>query len=250
MTVEGKLDRSEVVVERGGSVGEDIYPGEVRATSLRARMQARDAKLRDVRIGHPDTIPLRLANVHELPLVQLRETDNSSAQFMPGDMLCPEATLDKGIKVDLWNDATGNFDTIELNWNDDTNPARTLHIILTQEPVIEPPPTLFATLLCQPSDKDKDEDKDKDKDKPARIAVPLHAQSPLPRRVNLADPARGHRAGLTRRHAEFVWYLSKPHTKLGAQSLFVIKSDRNGHLYLPEAPEEFFALADALPLQT
>ena len=106
-------------------------------------------------------------------------------------------------------------------------------LTLTDEAVVEPPPALYLAMQ-----------RSVDGAGNWRIGVPLHAQSPLPRRVDLMDPARGFRIGLMRRHADFVWYLTCPATMLGKQSLAVHKSDRNGQGYWPREAAEFLTPKD------
>jgi hypothetical protein len=72
-----------------------------------------------------------------------------------------------------------------------------------------------------------------------RIAVPLHAQSPLPWRVDLVEPARDFRRGMERRQATFVWPLVRRRDELMGHALYVVKSDRNGQTYLPDGESEF-----------
>jgi hypothetical protein len=101
-------------------------------------------------------------------------------------------------------------------------------LTLTDEAVVEPPPGLYAALL-----------RTKNAAGAWRMAVPVYAQSPLPWRVDLVDPARDFRRGMMRRQATFVWTLGRPAEDFGPHSLYVIRVDRNGQTYLPEEVGEF-----------
>ncbi|WP_374310562.1 hypothetical protein [Methylocella sp.] len=72
-----------------------------------------------------------------------------------------------------------------------------------------------------------------------RLAAPLHAQSPLPSRVDLVEPARSFRRAMMRRRASFVWTLVRPRAEFDDKCVTVVKSDRNGQTYLPEKLDEF-----------
>ncbi|BBB70186.1 hypothetical protein UNDYM_5933 (plasmid) [Undibacterium sp. YM2] len=225
------------------SSGGDIKPKEkfdlkTYTSELCAKLEDRNGKQRNLHIFSKEIVELNLAKVYELPLAALREADGSPARFSAGDMLCLKVSLKKEREVELWNDEYRKFDQVRLDWKGEEAPSHTLRINMTDEPVVEPPPALYATLLRTAGDNEKT----------WRIAVPQHAQSPLPRRIDLVDPARGFRLGLMQRHADFVWYMSRPATDLGPSSLYVIKSDRNGQLYLPESQEEFLAPATGLPI--
>jgi hypothetical protein len=217
----------------GGDIDPSLHPP---ALQLSAKVQNRDGKERKLKISSAAKVILKFATVCELPMSMLREENGAGAQLVPGDTLCLEAVLQPNQVIRLWNGSTGSAQEVTLTWTSTSTPVRTLRIIVTKESVIEPPPALYATLLRR------------ERERAWQIAIPQHAQSPLPRRVDLVEPARGFRLGLMKRHADFVWHMSRPAADFGPQSLYIIKSDRNGQLYLPEAADEFFAPASALPI--
>lgn len=190
--------------------------------------------------GKPDTSELRiaLATVYEMPLSQLVEADGKPADLQPGDVLQVSAAIPAvardgtatSFSPSLWNSRDQKFNAVDITL--EPVPNCTIVLTLTDEAVVEPPPALY---LAMQRSKGPDG---------WRLGVPLHAQSPLPRRVDLMDPARGFRTGLMRRHADFVWYLACPATMLGPNSLAVHKSDRNGQGYWPMEVDEFLTPVD------
>lgn len=176
---------------------------------------------------------MRPGTVYELPLALLVEDDGTPASLHAGDVLQLTAALPAGppLSVQLFNSVNGDFAPVDIALT--TSPYCVLTLTLTDEAVIEPPPALYLALQRSLNQQGE-----------MRISMPLHAQSPLPRRVDLMDPARGFRTGLMRRSADFVWYLSSPATMLGDHSLAVHKSDRNGQGYWPETEAEFLTPED------
>jgi hypothetical protein len=182
-----------------------------------------------------DKVALKLGTVYELPLAALAEVDGTPARLSPGDILVMETALNDSATAVFWNSATGKpTDLVDLLPTPPTTPnassnipACSLRFVLTDDPVIEPPPALYATLLRTGTELS------------SRLSVPLHAQSPLPWRVDLVDPARDFRHGMMRRHASFVWTLVRPRAEFKTECIYVIKADRNGQTYLPEEVSEF-----------
>ena len=153
-----------------------------------------------------------------------------------GDLLQIDAALIPTTNsVRLWNTTAQEAKTINIDINDNTHCM--LPLTLTEEAVVEPPPALYLALQRSESAA-----------KTLRLSVPLHVQSPLPRRVDLMDPARGFRSGLLKRHADFVWYLSSPDAMLGEHSIVPLKSDRNGQGYWPITATEFLTPQKYTPI--
>ena len=175
----------------------------------------------------PANLMLALGVVYELPLALLTEADGKPLQLGPGDVLQLSAKLTTS-SVTLWDASHQVISKDNVTVKPDVTPGCVLPLTLTAEPVVEPPPALYLAFQRTPDAQGK-----------IRMAVPLHAQSPLPRRVDLLDPARDFRTGSMRRSATFVWYLISPATMLAANSLTVHKSDRNGQGYWPETVTEF-----------
>ncbi|NHZ91120.1 hypothetical protein F2P45_19160 [Massilia sp. CCM 8733] len=145
-----------------------------------------------------------LGKVYEMPLAMLVETDGSPAGLAPGDVLtigaalCGKRDSTSGdlpatYTARLWSTQAGDLADVSVALN--PAPHCRLTLTLTAEAVVEPPPALY--LVMQRSEA---------KQTPAdyRIGVPLHAQSPLPRRIDLMNPVRGFRSGPMLRHADFV----------------------------------------------
>lgn len=184
----------------------------------------------------PDKGPLvETGTVYELPLSQLTEENGTPARLRAGDVLQVDAALgfdEKGepqsaVQLELWHNANGKPQAATLLTPTNSAPHSLLAITLTDEAVAEPPAALYLALQRSGADD------------ATRLSVPLHAQSPLPRRLDLMDAARGFRQGLLRRHADFVWYLNSTDARLGAHALAPVKSDRNGQAYFPTSAAEF-----------
>lgn len=211
------------------------------------KLLAASGKTREVKFGsHIDVkdkpvageLWVKLATVYEMPLTRLVEANGEPADLQPGDVLQVSAALrgkpdntDSLLTRRLWNTQAGDFTAVDIALT--PVPTCTLALTLTDEAVVEPPPALYLALQ-----------RSQGKDGRWRLAMPLHAQSPLPRRVDLMDPARGFRTGLMRRHADFVWYLTCPATMLKEHALAVLKSDRNGQGYWPDSVAEFLTPED------
>jgi hypothetical protein len=197
-----------------------------------------NGKQRKVEFGaHSDAqLKIELGTVYELPLVRLVEIDGKPAVLAAGDLLQIDAALIPTTNsVRLWNTTAQEAKTINIDINDNTHCM--LPLTLTEEAVVEPPPALYLALQRSESAA-----------KTLRLSVPLHVQSPLPRRVDLMDPARGFRSGLLKRHADFVWYLSSPDAMLGEHSIVPLKSDRNGQGYWPITATEFLTPQKYTPI--
>ncbi len=222
-------------VSAGGDLMEDQTctdndENEVQITiaDMRFQVQPKFGVVRDLQFG--EELVLVPGTVYELPLAALTETDDSPARLDAGDILVMEAALkdskpNKVININIWHSELGKEKDVNLY---PAGPvACTLRLVLTDEPVVEPPPALYAALLRTKVEEDQ-----------WRIGVPLHAQSPLPWRVDLVEPARDFRKGLMRRHANFIWTLLRPRAELIEENaLYVMKSDRNGQTYLPDVGE-------------
>ncbi len=200
--------------------------------------------------GAPSRTRVQLATVYELALTTLVEADGSAAQLLAGDVL--ELLVRKGAAKNDGAPSQGAEALLEVKvldvahmgqasqWKlvtfDLANQNRTLRLTLTDEPVIEPPPALYAALLRTRLNSE------------TSLSLPLHAQSPLPRRVDLPDAKANFRAGLMRRTATFVWSLLRPADERGRLGVFVVKSDRNGQTYLPDegSAEKDFRAFDKL----
>ena len=171
---------------------------------------------------------VKLGIVYTLPLAALREADMSPARLQAGDTLALTLSLknDPPLTLMLWDASARTAKPVSIAAG--SKNERTVRLVLTDDAVIEPPPALYAALHRTASSTEK-----------WRLSMPLHAQSPLPRRIDLLEPARGFRTGMLHRHATFVWYLSCPATQLAGETLYVLKSDRNGQAYWPSEASEF-----------
>jgi hypothetical protein len=185
----------------------------------------------------PKRAKLKLGHVHELPLSRLVEADGAPARLAAGDMLeiavgFPAASVEV---LHVKENAVPGWAPVKLT----SVSVLTLRVTLTDEPVAEPPPGLYAALAR--TDRGTLDDPD------VELALPLYAQSPLPWRVDLQDAAADFRAGLLRRNARFVWTLARPATETKQRDVHIVKSDRNGQTYLP-ATESIDA--DFVPAET
>lgn len=231
-------DIAQAIAEKAKAVpGGDLTRDQNEAVAtMRLELQPKSGPSRSLRFGK-DKVELKLGDVYELPLSAVTEADGAPARLSAGDILVMETALkDSAATAVLWHSASGKeTDLIDLLPEPPTDskapkniPSCSLRFVLTDDPVIEPPPALYAALLRTGSGAS------------SRLSVPLHAQSPLPWRVDLADPARDFRHGLMRRHATFVWTLVRPRADFTNECIYVIKADRNGQTYLPERESEFF----------
>lgn len=230
-------DIAQAVAEANGAAsGGDlmkVQPNEA-AASMRLELQPKGEPSRPLRFAK-DQVEIKLGNVYELPLAAVTETDGTPARLSAGDILVMETALNGVATALLWNSvsasATAPVDLLPKPPATPTSrreiPSCSLRFVLTDDPVIEPPPALYAALLRT------------GEGGASRLSVPLHAQSPLPWRVDLVDPARDFRQGMMRRHAAFVWTLVRPSADFKRNCIFVIKADRNGQTYLPESESEF-----------
>ena len=201
---------------------------------LKLRLQPKAGTERTLRVG-TGSRSLLLSKVHELALSSLVEQDGTPALLCAGDVLevviaAPEQTP---IKVLVGLDASGGpvwgqIENLGKPGSTASRVTRTLRLVLTDEPVVEPPPGLYAAMLkigaAEPV-----------------LSLPLYAQSPLPWRVDLVEAKEDFRAGLLRRSATFVWTLARPRTETTDLKVYVVKSDRNGQTYLPESEQEFLS---------
>jgi len=235
---EKRLDElAQAAAEKAGvGPGGDLEAASATAAGrLTLRLVPVAGKSRDLKLSSTagaSALVMKPGTVYELPLAVLLEDDGTPARLRAGDVLQLMATL-TGVKQ--------NAVTLEMRLFDSKTGVLTpaliqlpppkicmLTLTLTQEAVVEPPPALYFALQRSLNSANQ-----------WRMSMPLHAQSPLPRRVNLLEPARGFRTGMMTRSADFVWYLSSPVTMLAEQSLAIHKSDRNGQGYWPEKEQEF-----------
>lgn len=203
-------------------------------------------KARALRFKHPGPLAndqkqmllLALGSVYELPLSLLMENDGTPAVLAPGDVLQLDAALgfdingklaETAIPIRLWNTIAGAVSDVDLAVVDSNHCA--LPLTLTDEPVVEPPPALYLALQ-----------RTTHADGKVQLSMPLHVQSPLPRRVDLMDPARGFRNGMMQRHADFVWTLCGTDALRQQHAIMPIKSDRNGQTCYPADERGFLSM--------
>lgn len=213
--------------EKAGIVpgGDIMMPGTAGQARCSFILTTQDGVARDLHL--PTDQEVRLGIVYTLPLAALRETDKSPARLHPGDTLALTLSLknDLALELMLWDASARTARPISIGAG--SKNVRTVRLVITDDAVVEPPPALYAALHRTSSNEKW------------RLSMPLHAQSPLPRRIDLVEPARGFRTGMLHRHATFVWYLSCPATQLAGETLYVLKSDRNGQAYWPIDASEF-----------
>jgi hypothetical protein len=239
---ERRLDElAQALAEASGALpGGDLFRTDdaVPLALVGLRLVPVDGPARPLRFDRtaPDKGPLvEVGTVYELPLALLAELDGTPARMRAGDVLQVDAALgfskdaerEKSLTVGLWHSGKMEAVTATATIPENAAPHSLLNIVLTDEAVAEPPAALYLALQRSVTDT------------ASRLSVPLHAQSPLPRRLDLMDAARGFRQGLLRRHADFVWYLSSTDDRLGEHALAPVKSDRNGQAYFPVSVEEF-----------
>jgi hypothetical protein len=203
----------------------------VELDSVQLRVQPRVGEGRELLVGSsvttapmPKPARLKLGHVHELSLGKLVEIDGTPARLAAGDMLEIAVTFPAETVEVLYlkDNASADTTTVTLSASD---PLR-LRLTLTDEPVAEPPPGLYAALARTQKNADS---------KPyVELSLPLYAQSPLPWRVDLQNAVVDFRAGLLRRSAHFVWTLARPAQETKQRGVHIVKSDRNGQTYLPE----------------
>jgi len=187
----------------------------------------RTVMLKDSLLAPPK---IELAKVYALPLTSLAETSGAPVTLAAGDvlLLSIKETQDEKVTAKVVGDSTSVTSFIDITKLDETLVERSLTIVLTDEPVAEPPSALYAALVRRaPEDKD------------VHLSLLLYAQSPLPWRVDLREAKKDFRNGLMRRAAHFVWILSRPKTERDTTRVFIVKTDRNGQMFLPTKPEEF-----------
>jgi hypothetical protein len=193
-------------VNRQGSVTlmaytQPLISGDVDKLPLALKLLPRSGEVRELTLASAaDTLPARLVleQIHELSLGRLLESDGQPAGMAAGDLL-------------------------ELAVTFPDNATLRLTLMLTDEPVAEPPPGLYAALSRTV------------RGNLVQLSLPLYAQSPLPWRVDLIDAAAGFRAGLLRRSARFMWTLARPADETAQRGVHIVKADRNGQTYLPHA---------------
>jgi hypothetical protein len=212
----------------------DVSPEKSHPVSLALRLfvQPRAGQRRKLTIAgvakSTDKGQLLLGHVHELGLSLLLEEDGAPARLAAGDILEVETTFPAGVDIKVRR-LIQNCTQVDGDWNSvklKTAEARTLRVTLTDEPVIEPPPGLYAALVRKRDYNGAESS--------AALSLPLYAQSPLPWRVDLQDAAADFRAGLMRRNATFVWTLPTASSDHALRDAHIVKCDRNGQTYLPD----------------
>jgi hypothetical protein len=223
--------------------GWDPPDGNVFVLSLQLFPAARSDKVRYLWLGaDKKQAPIKLATVYELSLGSLVEDDGSPAKLTAGDVLQLSIFGVGEPKIKLWNSEAGSPTAAFQLKPQRGDLTLATQLTLTEEPVVEPPPALYAALSYRgPVER--------------QLTLPLYAQSPLPWRVDSRDLKQDFRNGLVRRSATFVWGLARPSTELARDvpqgrklRTFIVKVDRNGQTYLPEDPGEF-AFAERPSLQ-
>jgi hypothetical protein len=194
------------------------------SASLSFKVKPREGAERDLRLGSEAKLPA--AKIGVFALAALQESDGSPARLAPGDMLEIKAEVhakvDKKAEFQVWDAERAARRLLTLS----ETTARVLRLTMTAEATTPPPPALYVALL-------RTQEK-------GSIATALHAQSPTPWRVDIAEPMRGFRRGLLRRRAAFVWMLMRPEGEFGPHpSLTVVKQDRNGQTSLPGKADDF-----------
>lgn len=221
----------------GGAV-DDVEDGSELTLELVLRLQPRAGEQRQLFVadrtsgGAPLTTKIDLAAVYELPLATLVETDGTPARLSAGDILevVIQSAASDPVRVKVLNaggiGTASKWTELELEL---AKQNRTVRLVLTDEPIVEPPPALYAAMLRTALLKPEAL-------KPVicSLSLPLYAQSPLPWRVDIPNARSDFRKGLMHRSATFVWSLLRPADESGNLSVFVVKSDRNGQTYLPE----------------
>ncbi|SCX87794.1 papain-like cysteine protease family protein [Nitrosospira sp. Nsp13] len=218
------------------------------------RVQPRAGEMRELSLGTVEpgakpgvtekgavlrSLKLKLAVVHEIPFANLLEGDGTPAQLAAGDILeivaqCPAGplkVLDAGLATEPGKPAGNPWMKPVAKLYADSPPTRTIRVILTDEPVIEPPPASYAALVRSPAVDSAGGE--------FMLSLPLYAQSPLPHRVDLQNAKADFRAGLLRRNATFIWTLTRSRAETDALQVHIVKSDRNGQTYLPESEKDF-----------
>jgi hypothetical protein len=222
----------------GAAADGDLQRGQQVGFEMRLRVLPRIGAPRDLFVGDrsakgardfvPKNVNVLLAEVYELSLSVLVETDGAPASLAAGDTLELKIVTQDPTDISVLDPSKidGAPKVLQLVQGQE----RTLRVALTDEPVVEPPPALYAALVRRelaPRTKP-------DHPQAAALSLPLYAQSPLPWRVDLSDAKADFRGGLMHRSATFVWSLSRPWNEVTALGVHVVKSDRNGQIYLPE----------------
>jgi hypothetical protein len=239
---ERRLDEAaQAIADAAGALpGGDMFRKDGPAPLARIGLQLvpADGPARPLRYGQtaPASGPLvEAGTVYELPLALLTEMSGEPARLRAGDVLQVDAALGfkedatslPAVTVSLWHNGHRQAEPASIAMPANGAPHSLLNIVLTDEAVAAPPAALYLALQRSGAEG------------ATQLSVPLHAQSPLPRRLDLMDAARGFRQGLLRRHADFVWYLSSTDARLGERALAPVKSDRNGQAYFPASAADF-----------
>ena len=201
--------------------------------SLQVVPSDRTAAARPLGVARVSNPSVRIGTVHQLSLAALTEASGAPAQPSAGDALTLTLTLPSKAEahvVALWSAEAPNESSIvnvDLTFGAGNKPkdfSLALSLLLTDEPVVEPPPALYFALIGDPA---------------AKLAAPLHAQSPLPWRVDFRNLKNDFRSGLVRRTASFVWGFGRAKAQLFGRPVkaYLVKMDRNGQTYLPTAED-------------
>lgn len=224
---------------------ENDFVGEPAPLALLIKLipRAPNDQIRFLNVSGKADPPVSFGAVYELSLGTLTEADGSPARLQAGDVLELTVREPEGAAVQLTMHNTelgpgGESKAFSLSKPNGSQSAAafglSLPLILTDEPVVEPPAALY-TALTHAIRSDQ-----------STLSLPLYAQSPLPWRVDFRDLKNDFRTGLVRRSATFVWGMARPRADLGISEApippircHIVKSDRNGQTYFPSSTDEF-----------
>jgi hypothetical protein len=222
-------DKAQIAADlRGSCHGGDLTGDNQQASAtLSFKLQTHDGQVRDLLLG--DTAPtLPAGKIGQFALAALTEANKTTeinktpASLVPGDIIVISAALPEKAQFHIWDPEKSQPSELMLLKAEQC----VLRLAVTAESTTPPPPALYVGLLRTQEQ--------------GSVATALHAQSPMPWRVDLVDPLRGFRRGLLRRRAQFVWTLMRPEKEFGPhRSLAVVKQDRNGQTWLPENEDVF-----------
>lgn len=167
----------------------------------------------------------KLGVVYELSIADFVTMDGKKpAKLKPGDVLRLSfiKTVDSYL-LKVFDGTTSRPGKVSVEFL-----GTAMFIELTDEPPVTPPPSAYSVLRNLEN----------------TLSVPLHAQSPLPERVDFDNLRSDFRLGMVTRNATYSWLTSVPKqwTGPGKVSAFVVKIERNGQHYLAEKSEEFAPL--------
>lgn len=248
LRLEVPLDtRGQELADKEGCQGGDLCTAKQPEASIWLRVEPSTGSGRYLKLPSAPSVPLvpgkalrradvaiglTPAKVVELALARLQEMDGSPARLNPGDLLSIEARFTpkdtSPVTFTLWDKQILSLNSTALG-----EKKLILRLALTDHPTLPPPPALYMALVRS------QQVFDSNPTRPASVVTALHAQSPLPTRVDLLAPAQDFRNGLMRRTATFVWALVQPMEAGVRRSVYVIKQDRNGQTWLPQSADDF-----------